>query len=129
MWSAIASILLGIVGWCVASFLATPFLDFLNLRRRVHEEVIFTGNIDAMVAGKPEYEKAVNTLRRLGAKVQATNVAAAPPLLWFLRIRGYDLRRAGRSLIGLSNSLAETDDIRRPHTNSIQKGLRLPRVD
>jgi hypothetical protein len=129
MWPAIASFLLGSVGWLVASLLGTPFLDFWKLRGQVHEELIFTGNIGAMVAGKPEHENAVDSLRRLGAKVQATNVSATPPLRWFFGILGYDLVKAGRSLIGLSNSLAETDDIRRHHTNSIQNGLRLPRGD
>jgi hypothetical protein len=119
-------IVLGIVGWCVASFLATPFLDFMKLRGQVHEELIFTANIGAMLAGKPEHAKAMDSLRRLGAKVQATNVSAAGPLRWFFGFLGYDLVKAGRSLIALSNSLSETPDIRSPHANSIRKGLRLP---
>jgi hypothetical protein len=31
MWSAIASLFLGIVGWFATSFFAKPFLDFLTL--------------------------------------------------------------------------------------------------
>jgi hypothetical protein len=80
-----------------------------------------------MVAGKPEHAKAADSLRRLGAQVQATNVAAVRPLRWFLSIRGYDLAKASRGLIGLSNSLADADDSRHLHINSIQTGLRLPR--
>jgi hypothetical protein len=126
IFSFLLAIVGGVVGWLLVSFLGTPFLEFRNLRKRVHEEVIFTGNIDPMVAGKPEHAKAVESLRRLGAQVQATDVAAVRPLRWFLSVRGYDLTRASRSLIGLSNSLAETHDIRLPRTNSVLTGLRLP---
>jgi hypothetical protein len=88
IWAAIASFLLGAVGWFVTNFFGRPFLDFLNVRSRVHEEVIFTGNIGPMVAHKPDYERAVESLRRLGAEVQATNIAAVPPLRWLFSICG-----------------------------------------
>jgi predicted CopG family antitoxin len=93
----------------------------------VHEEIIFTGNAGAMNADAPSYEKAVESRRRLGAKVQATNVSAQQPLRWFLSIRGYDLAKAGGNLIGLSNSLALTDGSRAIHVDRIQVALKLPR--
>jgi hypothetical protein len=127
MWSAIASILLGVIGWFAASFFAKPLIDFLNLRSQVHEEIIFTGNVGAMVTDTPAYDKAVDSLRRLGARVQAANVSASKPLRWFLSRAGYDLHKAGGGLIGLSNSLITTDGSRALQTNSIQVGLRLPR--
>jgi hypothetical protein len=71
----------------VVGFFAKPLLDFLNLRSQVHEEVIFTGNIGPMVAGTPVYDKAVDSLRRLGAKVQATNITASGPIRWYLSFR------------------------------------------
>jgi hypothetical protein len=49
----------------------------------------------------PDYEKAVESLRRLGAKVQATDVTAPRLLRRFLSKGGYDLTMAGRNLIGL----------------------------
>lgn len=108
---------------------------FSEPRSQVHEEIIFTGNIDRMVDGKPEFNKAVESLRRLGAKVQAMNENVSIsslwlvflPLRWFLSKQGYDLRSAGRGLIGLSNSLIEGD--RAAETSSIQAALRLPRAD
>ena len=117
MWAAIVSFLLGVGGWIVISFFGKPLLDFLNLKSQVHEEIIFTGNIGPMVAGTPNHDKAVESLRRLGAKVQAMNanvsVSSLPfvflPLRWFLSMQRYDLRRAGRGLVGLSNSLATED--------------------
>ena len=129
MWSAIASVLLGLVGWFAARFFGTPFLDFHNLRTQVHEEVIFTANLNPIAAETPRYDKAYDnaaeSLRRLGAKVQATNVTATRPLRWFLSKQGYDLVDAGKNLIGLSNSLAMPD--RAHHIDKIQAALKLPR--
>ena len=77
MCSTIASFLLGVGGaaggWIVLSFFAKPLLDFLSLRSQVHEEIIFTGNIGPMAEGTADYLKAVESQRRLGAKVQAMN--------------------------------------------------------
>ena len=53
MWSAIASLFLGIVGWFATRFFAKPFLDFLTLRGLVFEEMIFTANVDQIVEGTP----------------------------------------------------------------------------
>ncbi len=68
-------VLLGIAGWFVASFFAKPLLNFLNLRRRVHEEVILhSANIDTMT--RPvglAYLETVMSLHSLGANVQAMN--------------------------------------------------------
>lgn len=126
MWSAIASLLLGISGWFATSFVAKPLLDFLNLRSLVLEEMIFTANVNEIVEGTPAYWNAVEALRRLGAKVQATEVTASPLLRWFLSKWGYDLAIAGRNLIGLSNSLNLSG--RHLHADQIEKGLRLPRT-
>ena len=95
MWSAIASVLLGVVGWLGVSFVGKPLLDFLNLRSQVHEAIIFTGNVGPMATGGSDYEKAEDSLRRLGAKVHATNATASLPLRWYLSKAGYDLVRAG----------------------------------
>lgn len=117
---------LGIVGWFATSFVAKPLLDFLNLRSLVLEEMIFTANINQIVEGNPAYWTAVESLRRLGAKVQATNVSALPLLRWFLSKGGYDLAKAGSNLIGLSNSFNLSG--RHLHIDRIEKGLRLPRT-
>ena len=127
MWSAIASVLLGGAGWLVTSFFAKPLLDFLQLRSQVHEEIIVTGNVGPIVAHSPDFDKAMNALRRLGAKVQATNATGSIVLRLFLDKTGFDLRKAGGGLIGLSNSLANTDGSRALQINSVQVGLKLPR--
>jgi hypothetical protein len=131
MCSAIVSFLLGVVGWIVTSFFGKPLLDFLKLRSQVHEEIIFTGNIGPMVEHTANYDKAFESLRRLGARMQATNVSLSSlpfvPLRWFLSKQGCDLRKAGRSLIGLSNSLVEGDCA--AETSLIRAALKLPPAD
>lgn len=73
------------------------------------------------------YDAAVEELRRLGAKIQATSVAASSALRTFLAKSGYDLQQAGGGLIALSNTLHTEDGSKAIHKDAIQKGLRLPR--
>jgi hypothetical protein len=128
----ILTIIFGIAGWFVASFLGKPFLDFLALRGQVHEEMVFTANIGPMMGhDKEAYDKAVESLRRLGAKMQAMNVSATNQLRWFFNYCELDLATAGGNLIGLSNALSPLEtsyDDRVPHINKIQIALRLPRT-
>ena len=126
MWPAIASFSFGILGWLAISFFAKPYLDFLILRGQVHEEIIYTANVGSLAMNTPDYYKAVESLRRLAARVKAAKVSASRPLGWFLSFRGYDLEKAGTGLIGLSNSLATDDGSRGIHRNSVQAGLKLP---
>jgi len=137
-WSAIWPFVFGAFGCFVANFFARPFLDFLVLRSEVHEEIIFTGNVGPMTADKPDYVVAVDSLRRLGAKMQAMDVRvrtplaqvpllslAQAPLRRFLPALGFDLATAGRDLIGLSNALLA---VGRPfHVDRIEVAMKLPR--
>jgi hypothetical protein len=122
----------GIAGWLVASFLGKPFLDFLALRGQVHEEMIFTANVGPMIGhDKETYNKARESLRRLGARMHGMNVSATPQLRWFFNYFKFDLATAGGNLIGLSNALSPSEttyDDRVYHVNKIQIGLRLPRT-
>ena len=115
----------------MTSFFGKPFVEFLDLRRKVHEEIVYTGNVRAIGFGikenKVRFDEAVENLRRLGARVQAMNVSAAWPLRLFLEKTGYNLGQAGAALIGLSNSFHLEDGSRDEQTNAIQKGLDLPR--
>jgi hypothetical protein len=111
-----------VTGWLVTSFFAKPLLDFLNLRSQVLEELIFTANIDDETM--PLYGTARDSLRRLGAKVLATNSTASWLLRRFLSKWGYELAGTGGNLIGLSNSLNLPG--RSLHIDRIEKGLRLP---
>ncbi len=123
-WSAIGPLLLGVAAWLVTSFFAKPLLDFFNLKSSVFEELVFIANINSITEEPPT--QAEQTIRRLGAKVQATDLSASFLLRWFLRICQYDLDLAGRNLIGLSNSLGALG--RHVHIDRIEKGLKLPRT-
>jgi hypothetical protein len=131
IWPVLVTFALGGAGWFVANFFAKPFSDFLTLRSQVQEEIIFTDNVGRMRADTADYEKAVDSLRRLGAKMQAMDVnlhtlsLAQAPLRWFLTLLGFDLAKAGHNLIGLSNAL--TDDGRVLHVDKIEVALKLPR--
>jgi hypothetical protein len=127
--TAIVSVLLGVAGWLAASFFGKPFVEFPNLRKQVHEEITFSGNIGAIAAEvRPaEFDSAVATLRRLGAKVKATAETDSLVLRWFLARWGYDLLKASGGMIGLSNSLHTSDGSRALHTDSIEVGLKLRR--
>jgi hypothetical protein len=86
IWSvsgAIASFLFVGVGWFVTNLLAKPYLDFLDLRSQVHEEIIFTANVAPIDAKDPRYRVASDSLRRLGAKVLTTNNTESPLLRSF----------------------------------------------
>jgi hypothetical protein len=124
MASMLLAVLSGIVGWFATSFIAKPLADFWNLKSQVLEEMVFTGNInDEHMAS---YKASAASLRRLGAKVQATEVTTSWLLRWYLSIFKYDLSIAGKNLIGLSNALNVPG--RALHADKIERGLRLPRT-
>jgi hypothetical protein len=131
IWSisgAIASFLLVGVGWFVTNLLAKPYLDFLNLRSQVHEGIVFTANVAPIDVTGPRYREVADSLRRLGAKVLTTNNTESRPLRWYLSWRGYDLVKAGNSLVVLSGCLVDPNPaLRIVQTDRIQEGLILPR--
>jgi hypothetical protein len=135
MWStmlpAILAFLLGVFGWVLVSFLGKPWLDFKDLRRRVHVEIIYTANIGGEVPDEVKYDEkarneAVGSLRRLAAEVYAAKASAVPALAWLFDKCGYNLVQAGAGLIALSNSLETADGSRGHYRKSIEEALKLP---
>jgi hypothetical protein len=126
IWGAIFAIVFGGAGWLITSFFAKPLLDFLQLRREVHEEIIMAANLGS-VSENAEIVDERKALRRLAARVEATAVTAPRLLRTFLARRGYDLTKAAGGLIGVSNSLTANDGARALHKNRAQTGLQLPR--
>jgi hypothetical protein len=123
MWSAIWFIILGGIGWLGTNFFATPLLDFYKLRKQVDEEVNRTRDI-WLAASTADHDKAAGSLRDLGAKVRSTKTTASLLLRFYLFLLGYNLDKAGVSLIGLSDSLRDPDPALRYHyVDSIQVGL------
>lgn len=79
--------------------------SILNLRSQVHEEIVFTANVAPIDVESPRYREVADSLRRLGAKVLTTNNTESRPLRRYLSWRGYDLVKAGNSLVVLSGCL------------------------
>jgi hypothetical protein len=94
----------------------------------VDEELIFTANVAPICADDPRYRQVADSLRRLGAKVFATNKTESRLLRWYLSKARYDLAMAGGGLTGLSNSLVDQHPAHRViYTDNIENGLKLPR--
>ena len=96
--ATVGTLLLGGLGWIVTSFIARPLLDFAELRRKVHEEIIYTGNISRMDLQDDErrnkFDEAVEKLRRLGAQMQAIHVASTYTVRRILAWLGFNVGRA-----------------------------------
>src|SRR5207248_11362408 len=100
---------------------------FYELRRTVHEELVFTANIgDAYNVG---FTKAQDDLRRLSAKIDALNQSISLASRRFLRWRGYDLEKAAGGLRGLSNNIGRRGYNKAYSRFEVQTGLRLPADD
>jgi HAMP domain-containing protein len=105
MWSALASISLGIIGWCIARLLFEPLKEIVDLRREVQENLILRGNL-AKDAPEDERRAASDAFRRLGAGLVARHLAAYCWVKSFYRmVLRWNIHRAGALLISVGNSL------------------------
>ena len=129
--SEIAHLLLAaaaaVVGWFVVQFFARQLLEFYELRKQIHEELVFTANIgDANSIG---FDKGVDDLRRLSAKLDALNRSLSVGSHRYLVWRGYELEKAAGGLRGLSNNLGRRGYDKAYSRFSIETALRLPTDD
>jgi len=127
LWSAIWPFVFGALGWFAANFVAKPLLDFLTLRSQVQEEIIYTDNVGHMMLDTPSFDKAMDSLRRLGAKMLAMDASAWSCQRSLFSKQKCDLPTAGKNLIGLSNALADYDG-RAVHIDRVRRALKLPRA-
>ncbi|MGA8548728.1 MAG: hypothetical protein WB678_00680 [Stellaceae bacterium] len=106
MWAAIASIILGALGWGFARLVFEPMKEIVDLRREAQECLIIHGNL-AKDAPAEDRRAASDTLRRIGAGFVSRHIAAHP---WYPCVRwcctwlGWDIHSAGALLISLGNS-------------------------
>ena len=122
---------IGGIGWFITNMLIGPWRDFLQLRKEIHEAVIFTANVfptvpdglQSPVARDERHIQAIHEIRQLAARLQAANHSFWKLHRWYAAKRGYDLDLAGKSMIGLSNS---TGDLALIATHRVEKGLKLP---
>jgi hypothetical protein len=104
MWSALASIILGVIGWIIARFLFEPMKEIADLRREAQECLIFHGNV-AKDAPAEERRAASDAFRRIGAGLVSRHIAAYTWVRWCCAWLGWDIHSAGALLISLGNSI------------------------
>ncbi|MBI2586658.1 MAG: hypothetical protein HYW28_12440 [Rhodospirillales bacterium] len=125
----IATFFVGMAGWFITHFVASPLLEFFRLRKLIHAELFFSGNISDRDSNPDDkdYHAAKSALRRLAARLDALvhsmNWIVRANLAW----RKYDLDKASRSLLGFSNSLnGRTPPSKAQFRYDVESALKLP---
>jgi hypothetical protein len=104
MWSALATIILGAIGWAGAKLLFEPIKEIVDRRREAQESLLIFGNL-SKDAPSDERHLAAGTFRRIGAGLVSRHIAAWPWVAWFCdRCLLWDTYSAGTMLIGIGNS-------------------------
>jgi hypothetical protein len=129
MWSALSSIVLGIIGWWISKLVFEPVKELVDLRRETQEALLLFGNLDKD-APLPEREEAAATFRRLGAGFASRHLAAYPWVTWWCeRILKWDIYSAGSSLMGIGH-LVRFEGFSKPNLSpmipTLRQNLRLP---
>jgi len=125
--SAVATILLGLLGWFGAHFVGVQILEFRRIRREIHEALFFTANVPYRegVEQQAGAIEAALILRCLAARLDALRVSLAPLPAWWLS-RRYDLQEATAGLTGVSNCIGEKDGYAAVFRDQIERSLGLP---
>jgi hypothetical protein len=136
MISILAGFTGGVVSWFVTEFIAHPFRRFFQMKSEIYQCVLFYGNVHAPIdeRGKPSEKftdddktrlrEAQSKLRQLAMEMQsfaATEYFAARLVVAL----GYHPMKAGRSLVGYSNSIAVYGDERVQHRENVFAALQL----
>lgn len=104
MWAAIASFIVGGVGWWLAKFLFEPWKEIADYRREAQEALILYGNL-AKTAPPEERATASGAFRRIGAALISRHLAAYPWVQWwYRRVLAWDVHNPGAALIGVGNA-------------------------
>jgi hypothetical protein len=75
MWSAIASVILGVIGWALAKLLFEPLKEIIDLRREAQECLLVYGDL-SRDAPSDERHAAAQAFRRVGAGLVSRHLAA-----------------------------------------------------
>jgi hypothetical protein len=138
--SFILPLLGGSIGWFATKFFAEPLLAFYDLRNKIFEELIVTGNILVPdekhqwaaweeEAERKRYQAAYETLRRYAAQLAAIKQTSHRLPMRYIDYKEYDLKRAAEGLIGVANCLARpASNERALARNEVEIGLQLPRT-
>ena len=132
--SLVMTFVIGAAGWFLTNFFAKPVLTFYDLRKSVHEELIFTGNLTSTGvslgnSSDQQHAQPYRALRRFGAQLAALEVSMVEPAKSFLKSHGYDLASAASGLISLANLLSTSiQGSRVGPRNQVEVALKLPRT-
>jgi hypothetical protein len=135
----VVSIGVGVLSWFAVNLFGKSFLDFLALRKEIHEELIFLSDVNppseqTLHEGAEEdykeevriFSDARQKVRRLGAKMSALN-ASVYLTPYLLRNLGFDLDSAAKNLLALSTAFEPED--RTVARYMVEVALRLPRFN
>ena len=111
----------GLVGWFATDFLARPIRQFFQLRGEICEAMVMFDNVRA--GDLTRLKEAREAFRELGARMLAF---AHTEWLgnWLIARLRYDPIKAGRSLIGVSNSIGTAGE-RHQHKQNVMAALRI----
>jgi hypothetical protein len=104
MWSAMVSVILGVIGWMIAHLLFEPVNEIMTLRRDAQEALIIHGNLNKDAASE-DRRAAADAFRRIGAGMASRYIAAYPWVRWFCgTCLRWDVYSAATMLLGLGDS-------------------------
>lgn len=142
VWASIGAFLLGVGGWLVTNFVASPFRKFFDLRGEVIQKTIVYSNVRAVHKEFPDgsvepvedvsdddinrLQEAENVFRDLAARMRAFALNE-PWALWFVEWR-YDPWKASKTLFGVSNNLRKYGGPRAEAKRALEQALNF-RVD
>jgi hypothetical protein len=113
-WSLFLAVIGGVVVWYGSNFIAEPISRFLRMREQIRSRMLHYENV-GLGSGTLQWHP--DGLRLHAAELEFRELATdlrgfsdtRRYVTAMLRSVGYDLTRASRALIGLSNSLASGD--------------------
>ena len=136
-FGAIGIFALGTVGWFVTSFLARPFMRFVELRGEVIYRMVLYDNVAARWKERadgtvePDRELSEDEKQRLSEAQEVFRDLAArmrafasnePIAVWIVKLR-YDPLQASTALIGVSNTLDRYGGDRAEKKRALEKAL------
>jgi hypothetical protein len=122
MWSAIASIILGVFGWGFARLVFEPMKEIVDLRRQAQECLIIHGDL-AEDAPADERQAASDAFHRIGAGLVSRHIAAYPWVRWCCTLLGWDIHSAG-FLLGMLGHSTQFEDYSRASLSPIVANIR-----
>ena len=127
MWSALASILLGVLGWVIPKLLIEPGKEIFDLRREAQECLIVYGDL-SKDAPDDEGRAAGEAFRRVGSGLVSRHTAALPWIKLGCKLLHWDINSAGALLIDLANYTKSDPSSRsrlESHVRHIRRYLKL----